>query len=156
MTQYSRTPSVLILLARLALAVVYACCAPARTDASLNGDGSRTLEQLERAIAATNADAQTWFQYAGLLRERKRFADAALAFEKVLEQEPFNREARFRCATSLALAGDEDDFYDFLRELTYSDAKLSVELLARRECQVYLGQSRFQALQNEARSQAMD
>ena len=90
------------------------------------------------------------------MRQARRFAHAAQAYRKALELEPYHREARFACALALALAGDDEDFYVFMRDLIFHDAKLAADLFERRECQACLAQPRFKALQQEARSQAMD
>ena len=88
--------------------------------------------------------------------EARRFDDAASAYKKVLEKESGNRNAKTGVAIALARAKNEEEFYKFMSDLTYSDAKMAMDIFDRGECQAWLSQTRFKTLQHEARAQAMD
>jgi tetratricopeptide (TPR) repeat protein len=113
---------------------------------------------LEKAIAGGENRPETWCAYAQRLTETSppRFAQAALAYRKVLEKDPYHRQARVGCALALAQAWNADELHAFLRELIYSEPKLAVDLFDRPECRAYLAKERFVSLQKEARAQAMD
>ena len=161
MLQHRRTPAVAILLAVLLAGGALLLWIPAPGAAAgeripARADGARTLAELEIAIASERATAADWYAYADELWARRQFRDTALACRKVLELEPYHREARFRGGLALAAAGQVEAFHEYLRELTWSDAKLAVDLFGRAESRPYLAEPRFQALLREAQNQAMD
>jgi thioredoxin-like negative regulator of GroEL len=119
--------------------------------------GGDSLAALEKQIGrGGEIRPEIWSAYAQKLMEAKRFADAASAYKKVLEKSPADRTAKTGVAIALAKAGNEEEFYKFMSELTYSDAKMAMDIFDRGECQAWLSQTRFKTLQHEARAQAMD
>lgn len=121
------------------------------------------IQALEKQIADAQGPegrgtvpAATWRAYAQALADARQYARAAVAYKEVLAIEPYNRDAKFQCGLSLALAGQADEFYNFQKELVYGEAKLAVELFERPEAQRYLAEDRFSALSKEAKNQAMD
>ncbi|NQU09347.1 hypothetical protein HQ590_01030 [bacterium] len=161
MLQHRRTPAVAILVVVLSLGwgILRAGPTPGGVSAGLLAADSGedpTLAKLEVAIAAAGSTAGDWFAYAETLWGRGQYADTVLACRAVLEREPYHRQARFRCGLALAAAGEAEEFHQYMRELTWSDAKLAVDLFARSEARPYLGDARLRALRREAQSQAMD
>ena len=161
MIQHRRTPAVAILLAVLGLGWAAMFWSPARGAATSGPDrfrraGDQTLAQLEIAIASERATAEDWYAYAEHLRKRQQPQDAALAYRKALELQPYHRDARFHCAVALAAAGNAEEFYSFMRDLVWSNAKLAVDIFGRPESQAYLPEARFRALAQEAQNQALD
>ncbi len=160
MIEYRRTPATAILLLVLSTGWVASFSNPGpgapRGAAGFRRGGDPTLAELEIAIASERATADDWFAYAERLRSGQQHQDAALAYAKALELQPYNQEARFRCALSLAASGSAEEFYRFMQDLACNHAKLAVDLFARPESQPYLAQERFRALAQEAQNQAMD
>ena len=152
MQRYSRKPAAAILLATLAGGAFFFYA----TGHDAQANNGPALEELEVMIAQPNAKSDIWNQYAQRLQEHKRFAHAAMAFRRVLEADPYNRQVRLQCATNLALAGGGDDFALFMRECILADPQLAVDIFERPEAQTYLAEDRFQALAKEARIQSMD
>jgi hypothetical protein len=148
--RHSRIPAILILVASIGLG--YAYLRKARADARPAGG----LEALEAKIQSGKADKKDWLDYAAALNDAKKYGQAAQAYKKVLELEPYHRQAKFEVALALANAGDKDGLAHFLRDLVYAEAKLAVDLFERREMKPYLEDPQFQGLQKEARAQAMD
>jgi tetratricopeptide (TPR) repeat protein len=149
--RYRRWPSILVLLVAAGLGTYYL-----RSLKAAGAGSGDSLEQLEKQIAQGHSDAKIWYSYAQRLTEAKRFEQASLAYRKVLDKEPSNRQAKFGCALSLAQAGNADEFYNYMHDLAYGEAKLAIEIFDRRECQPWLKDARFAGLQKEAKAQAMD
>jgi hypothetical protein len=164
MKQYRRLPSLLVLVAVAAVGFAYLrfWIKPA----SAGQDGS--LEDLRKLISYSSAQgraisAETWFAYGQRLEEAGDFAAAAnTAYRNLLEltpgphQEPLFRKARRARAIALARANDRDGLATLLRDLTYTEPKLVMEILERGECRPLLGDPRLAGLQKHARAQAMD
>ncbi len=110
----------------------------------------------ESASASSKDDAATVFARAEELRKNLRYREAATAYAKVIEREPYRREARFQHAWCLAAAGERDAFYGVMQDLVISEAKLSVDLLDSTVAKAWLSEPRFAALVREAHAQAMD
>lgn len=152
MLKCSRKPAIVIVLLTLVAAAMLIF-----DQSLLAGTGDdQELVQLQRAIADSNANADTWFRYAKKLQSMNRHQHAATAYIKVLEVEPTNRLARFNAAICLAKAQQVDEFFDFMKQMVLSDPKLAADLFERPEPQVFMTQARFQALAKEAQVQAMD
>jgi tetratricopeptide (TPR) repeat protein len=152
---YRRLPALLVLVVATAAGAVYV-----KVSGKANGTGTAKLEELAKTIGDKD-DAKTWETYGELLSKASppRFDQAALAYGKVLEKEPDNRNAKVHRAMALAqVAGDAgaNEFYNYMRSIVYSEPKLAMELLERQECKPHLSQARFVALAKEARAQAMD
>ena len=151
MNHYRRLPAIVVLVASLALAIAYA-----RPWQAAGATSGSDLRSLEHTIAAGKATTQTWLAYGQALDTAGQYARAAMAYEKVLESEPYHRPARFARARSLAKAGDRDGLLPYLQIQLHVEPKLVAELLDRPELSPYLSDPRFAALQKEARAQAMD
>jgi tetratricopeptide (TPR) repeat protein len=152
MIQRSRKPAVAVLLATCVAGGAYLIS----TSAESRTPTGPTLAQLEVLIADPEAGAETWLLYAQRLQQSGRYAHAALAYQRVLEADPFSRTANLQCAVALALAGDADRVYEFLRHLVTVDPRLTQDIFGRPELRRYLGAERFGALQALARVQSMD
>jgi tetratricopeptide (TPR) repeat protein len=154
MNRYRRLPALCALVAALSLGWAFFA---ARPEARATGAGSEySLDELRALIVEGEAPAEIWYAYGQKLLQGKEFAQAALAYAQVLQRMPYHRPARFDRALALAQAGDRDAFFAFLREIVYSEPKLAVEVLGRREVASLAGDPRLEPLQREARSQAMD
>jgi tetratricopeptide (TPR) repeat protein len=114
-----------------------------------------TIEQLERAIAGSNADAPTWALYAQRLGERGDYVHAAAAWRRVLDLRPDDRAAHIGRGVALARS-NPDAFYAYMQELSLAEPKMAVDIFSRPECTSLLGQDRFRTLAKEAKAQAMD
>lgn len=117
---------------------------------------AQELEFLEKQIAQGNTNAATWLRYAQGLAEDGKFHQAAQAGRKVLNIQPYHREARIAVALYLARANDRTGLLDYMRGLTYEDAKMAVDLFDRQELAPWSGDEAFIALRREARQQSMD
>jgi cytochrome c-type biogenesis protein CcmH/NrfG len=161
MNQYPRKPAVIVLAVAAVVAAVF-LVAWGRVEAYYKQkSGGHTIEAMEQRIAEEKkagrpVTPQTWLAYGQLLMDDKKYDQAASAFKEVLEVQPFNREAKFQRGLALAQSGQADAFYQFQKDLVYSEAKLAVELFERVETQRYQGDERFSALAKEAKNQAMD
>lgn len=111
---------------------------------------------MERAIASGHVSTDLWLTYGQKLLDQGQFLRSAAAYQQVLLTQPFNRTARFQGALALAQGGNRDALHAFLRNLVYSEPKLAVELFDRKELSACAADPRFDALEKEARSQAMD
>lgn len=152
MMRHSRLPAVAVLVAVVALGVIYVRSWGRGAD---GGEGS--LGALEKQIGrGGEIKPEVWTAYAQKLMEARRYGDAASAYRKVLEKSPADRTAKMGVAIGLAKAQNEEEFYKFMSDLTYSDAKMAMDVFDRGECQAWLSQTRFKTLQHEARAQAMD
>ena len=149
--RHNRIPALLILL--------LAACAGAAYLRQANRAANRprpALEVLEAKIKAGNADTKDWHDYAAVLDGAGKHAQAAQAYRKVLELEPFNRQVKIDYVVALANAGDKDGLAHYLKDLVYAEAKLALELFERKELKPYLAYAEFETFQKEARAQAMD
>lgn len=156
MQQYRRKPALIILVVALTLGVGYVMAWGKVERYLKKKNGDHSIEAIEQKIAAGDHSAGTWAAYAEALSKAGQHHKAADAYKQVLVLEPFKREMKFQYGLSLALAGRGDEFYAFQKDLVYSEAKLAVELLERPEAGKFMGEARFAALKEEARSQAMD
>lgn len=143
-----RLPSAAILAVFVGLGVLYAA-GPALSRARPDGTA-------RPAGPAGTTDAATALARAEALRKDLRYTEAAAAYAKVLEREPYHREARFQRAWCLAAAGEKEAFYGVMQDLVIGEAKLSVDLFDTTVARAWLSEPRFAALAREARSQAMD
>ncbi len=150
--KHSRKPAAVVLLATVVAGGWYLVA----TGGSAKATDGPTLADLELAIARADAPPEVWAQYAQHLRAEKRFAHAAMAYERVLARDPYDVEANLQCGTSLAQAGDAAAYAEFVRKLILFNPRLAVDLLARPESRPYLGTDPFPNLVKEARIQAMD
>ncbi len=114
------------------------------------------LAKLQAAAAAPDARPADWQHYADKLRQLKQPARAAVAYQRALEGDPYNRDARLACATCLAQAGDADPFYAFMRSTLLVDPKLTLSVLGRPEAAAYMTADRFQTLHRDAVAQSLD
>lgn len=160
---HRRTPALAVLVAVLGVGWSVLLWDAARGGVSDTGSAAHTesgadrrLAALEIAIASEQATAADWYAYAESLWARRQYADTALACQEVLEREPYHREAQFRRGLALAAAGRAEEFYGYMRELSWSEPKLAVDLFARAEARPYLGDERLRSLRREALNQAMD
>ena len=115
-----------------------------------------SLEQLERAIAKSDAGPDVWFDYAQGLSGAGRFLHAEMAYRQVLQRQPTHKQAQFELACLLAREGKSEEFYAAMRDMVITEAKMAVDVFGRPECQKYLDAPRFEALVNEAKMQVMD
>ena len=153
MIQCSRKPAVAVLAATLVagLTVAWSSGTDRRTTA-----GSSTLAQLARAIVADDVNADTWLEYAQRLQQEKRFANAAQAYNRVLEDDQYHHTANLQCALVLAQQGNAEPFAAFMTRLILIEPRLAEDIFGRPEAQRYLTNPRFQELVNQARVQSMD
>jgi tetratricopeptide (TPR) repeat protein len=150
MFQRPRLPAIATLLLVLVAGIVF--LGFARRQGGVDAD----LAKLQRAVAQPDAKPADWLRFADKLQQTGRFAQAGVAYQRVLENDPYNREARLHCAASLAQAGNGDVFYGFLRSTLLVDPKLTLNILGRPEVGGYLGEQRFQVLQKDAVAQSLD
>jgi tetratricopeptide (TPR) repeat protein len=115
-----------------------------------------SLDELEKTIASGKADAGTWQAYGDALREKKRFAHAAAAYQRSLEMDPDRPTARFSEALSLGQANTPDRFFEFYTQLTAHDPKQAVDLLERAELAPLHDDPRWESAAAAARGQAAD
>jgi hypothetical protein len=154
LNNYRRLPPTLILVAACAISALYVFIARVR---HANGNIDQlSLVELEQKIAASDATPPIWLAYGQRLFEAGQFERAALAYQRVIDAEPFNRAARLQRALALAAGKDADGLAAFLRDQLYSDPKLAAEILSRPELHEYLSDARFATLQKDAAAQAMD
>lgn len=114
------------------------------------------LAQLQHAVAAPDATPATWLRYADKLQESGQFPRAAIAYRRVLESDPYNKDARLQCALSLAKAGSADDTFSFLKATLLLDPRLTLNILGRPEVATFLAEARFQSLKKDAIAQSLD
>ena len=155
MRKFARTPAFFILLAAAALAA-YAARSPLSATSQRDG---KSLEDVERLIAAGNVDSTTWLSYALKLNSAGRFAHAADAYRRALTAQPplaDSRSARFELGLTLAQTPNADAFFDYIHQVTLTDARLAVDILDRRECQSKSADPRFTPAVKEAQAQAVD
>jgi hypothetical protein len=160
MNRYPRKPAAIILLVSTFLGVAYVV-AWGKVERYWKGkNGGQTVEAMEKRIAEEKqkgvVSAATWRAYGDALVEAKEFGRAAAAYKEVLDIEPANRPVKYQRGLALAQANAPELFYQFQKDLVYSEAKLAVEIFERAEAQKYLSEERFSALAKEAKNQAMD
>lgn len=155
--KYARGPAALVLMASLALAGAYAMSGlrGASPDPAASGSSADVVGR-ERSIVAGRADAGTWFAYAEQLRAEGKPAMAADAYQRVLEKEPYHREARFWTAVCLAESANTQRLEKYMEKLVSGEAKLAVEIFQRRELAPHMSSPRMSALLEQARDQARD
>ncbi|MBI4026962.1 MAG: hypothetical protein HY360_18400 [Verrucomicrobia bacterium] len=107
-------------------------------------------------ITDPEATTETWMVYAQRLSQEKRFSHAAMAYQRVLETDPYNRIANVGCASSLALTGDPERFFAFMNHLLLIEPRLILDILGRPEATPFLAAEKFQALKTEAFAQSLD
>jgi tetratricopeptide (TPR) repeat protein len=115
-----------------------------------------SLEELERAIASANADGPTWNAYGDALRNAKRYAHAAAAYQRAIELDPDRPMTRFNAALALAQSNAPDKFFPYFTELTAHDPKQAVDLLDRPELASMHKDPRWLPAATSARAQAAD
>jgi hypothetical protein len=152
MIQHSRKPAVAVLVAVVLAGVLYVRNSHVVATANAGTD----LSELERAITEPDAGIETWLLYAQRLQDAKRFDHAALAYQRVLADDPYNRLANLQCATLLASTGNADKFYSFMSNLLLVEPRMALDIFGRPEARLFLAESRFQNLQSQAQSQSMD
>ena len=159
MTRHPRLPALIVFVVAATLGALY-LVAWGQVEKYWKGGGNQTLDALRKQVEAEGkagaVSAATWRAYADALVNAKQFAAASDAYKEVIAIEPGKRDPKFQCGLALAQAGTSGPFYDFLKELVYSDAKVAEELLGRPEAQPYLKDERFTSLAKEAKNQAMD
>jgi tetratricopeptide (TPR) repeat protein len=121
-----------------------------------SGATDAQLAELQHAVAAPNATATTWMQYAGKLQELGQYPRAAIAYRRVLEGDPYNRDARLNCALCLAKIGNADECFTFLRATLLLDPRLTLHILGRPEVGGFLADARWQTLKKDAVAQSLD
>ena len=127
MIQHRRTPAVAILLAVLGLGWAAMLWSPARGAATAGPDRFR------------------------------RAGDQTLAqLEIAIASERATAEDWYAYAEHLRKRQQPQDFYSFMRDLVWSNAKLAVDIFGRPESQAYLPEARFRTLVQEAQNQALD
>jgi hypothetical protein len=114
------------------------------------------LAELQHAVAAPDAPPATRLRYAEKLQQLGQFSRAAVAYRRVLDGDPYNRDARLQCALSLARLGTPEEVFSFLRATLLLDPRLTLHILGRPEVGTYLADARFQALRKEAVAQSLD
>src|SRR5262249_55195062 len=100
MIQRPRIPAIATLLLVLAAGILFLI--------SLRkggGAGDAQLAVLQQAITQPDAPTEAWVRYADKLFELGQHARAAVAYRRVLEGDPYNKQARLQCAMSLAALG---------------------------------------------------
>lgn len=153
-THYRRLPALVILVAGVALGALYLKTWGRQT---AEPEARRKLEALiSGQIPGHVATAKDWLAYGDILAREKEYGPAAEAYAKVLEKENYNRDARQGRAVCLAQAGNEEECFNFMKTLVFSEPKLAVDLFERRELQRYTSIDRFAALYKDAKAQAMD
>ena len=150
---YPRQPAGFVLLLILAIGATLAILDD-RLLALSAGDAA--MSELQQAIGQPDVPPGTWLKYARKLEQASRFDHAAAAYRKVLESEPFNRQARLSAATCLARAGKSAELLAFVDECVRMDPKLSLDIFDRPEVQPYMSDPRLAALAKEAQVQSMD
>ena len=151
MIQRPRIPAIATLLLVLAAGILFLMSL--RKDASA---ADAQLAALQQAITQPDAPAEAWIRYADKLFALGQHARAAVAYKRVLEGDPYNKQVRLQCAMSLAALGKPDDFFTFLKATLLVDPRLTLNIMGRPEVSSYLAEARFQALQKEAVAQSLD
>jgi hypothetical protein len=149
--RHNRIPALLILLLAVCVGAVY--LRQANRAAARPAEG---LAALEAKIRGGNAGKADWLNYAVALNGEQHYGQAAQAYRKVLELEPYNRQVKIEYVVAMANAGDKGGLGQYLKDLVYAEAKLALELFDRKELKPYLADAQFEGLQKEARAQAMD
>jgi len=145
--QHNRIPAIAIILTACVLSLVLGFI--------FTGDTEVDFDELEKTVTQTD-DSKVWMQYARALYSLGRHQHAAQAYQKVLQIEPYNNQARYQCALAFARSGDEDAYFQYMQNLVLTYPQMATELFAQPECQRFLTQDRFRVLAREARVQAVD
>ena len=152
MNQSSRKPATAILLAALVAIAAYV----ALTAHAARSTEGPPIEQLEVAIANPDAGSDTWMAYAQRLLHEKRFGHASAAFQRVLETDPYSREANLGAASALALSRDSEALHTFLTHLLVVEPRLLLDFLGRPEAAPFMSEERFKLLQSRSHAQSLD
>jgi len=113
------------------------------------------FDELEKTVTQTD-DSKVWMQYARALDSLNRHQHAAQAYQRILQIEPYNNQARYQCALALARSNDEEAYFQYMQNLVLTYPQMATEIFAQSEGQHFLTQERFRALAREARVQAVD
>jgi tetratricopeptide (TPR) repeat protein len=151
MIQRSRLPAIAILLIVLVTGVLFL----GATRRATSADESQ-LRELQLAIAQPDAKPATWMLYADKLQQLHQYPRAVLAYHRILETDPYNRQARLQCANCILALNKADDLYSFLHATILVDPKLALNIFGRSDVSPYLAETRFQNLKAEAIAQSMD
>jgi predicted Zn-dependent protease len=127
-----------------------------RRSDGVRGMGQGGLEALERRLGQGGDEVGLWRRYADQLREARRYADAARAYEMALKADPVNREMQFLLAQMLVQTGDRDRLYACVTDLALTDPQLVFDVLDRQESKACLEEERFRRLHEETRAQYLD
>jgi tetratricopeptide (TPR) repeat protein len=153
MNRYYRLPSLVVLLMVFGAGALYM-----HRYGRASGNGGQGIEALEALIKKQKDHPvkETWLSYAEALSSAGQFDRAAQAYKKVLELDPPNRQAKFGCALALAEAKKSEDLYAYVKDMVFAEPKLAMDVLDRPELSEFMSDGKFQALQREAKAQAMD
>lgn len=155
--KYTRWPAAVVLLTSLLLAGAFAVSAIHGTSSKAGSGGTPAdMTRCETSIVTGHADTRTWFAYAEQLRAGGKPMPAADAYQRVLDKEPYHREARFWTAICLADSGNVPQLEAYMGRLVLSEAKLAVEVFHRRELAPYMTSPQISALLEQAKDQARD
>ena len=152
MIQYSRKPALLIIV----LAIAGGGWLLTRGVSAAHTNDAPTLSDLQIMIAQPDASPDLWRQYARRLQQAEQYTHAARGYQRVLQFEQYDRQAKLQCASVLALAGNAKKLAAFMKQVIGLNPKLAVDIFTRPELQTYLALPRFVALNTEARVQSMD
>jgi alkyl sulfatase BDS1-like metallo-beta-lactamase superfamily hydrolase len=154
--KHARLPAAGTLFAAALLAAVYALTSGWRDASPALATASGQEAGGPAAATRYGSSARALLAHADQLRAEGSFGPAADAYCRVLDEEPYNREARFWTAICLAGAGDEARLEAFMDQLALSEAKLAVELFQRSELAPFADSPKMAALLEQARDQAKD
>jgi len=151
MIQRSRTPAAAILFIVLAAGIFFLGIS---RRAGVADDAE--LQRLQKAVAQPNAGTAVWLEYATKLEQAGQLANAARAYQHILESDAYNAAARLQCAGCLAKVGNADELFAFLKSTLEVNPKLALNLCSRPEMARFMGELRFVALKEEAVAGSMD
>src|SRR5579862_6629828 len=123
MIQRSRTPAIATLLIVLIAGVLFL-----GANRRANSADVAQLAALQQAVAQPSAKAADWLRYGEKLQQLEQYPRAVLAYRRVLESDPYNKQARLECATVLAVMHKADDFYTFMDATIKVDPKLALNI----------------------------
>jgi tetratricopeptide (TPR) repeat protein len=160
MNRYPRKPALIVLAIVVLLGGAYLIAWNRAEAKNREKAGGNSVEAIEKKIAEEKAGGvvslATWRAYGDALMDAKEFAKAAVAFQELLQLDPRLRDVKFQRGLALAQSGAGDAFYQFQKDLVYSEPKLALEIFERAETQRYQAEERFSSLAREAKHQAMD
>ena len=145
--RHNRIPAITVISTAYVLCLVFGFI--------FTNDTEVDFDELERTVTQTD-DSKVWMQYARALDSRGRHQHAAQAYQKILQLEPYNNQARYQCALALARSDDEEGYFRYMQNLVLTYPQMAAELFAQPEGQRFLTQDRFRVLAREARIQAVD